>query len=470
MFLPTQSDGNPYLQLISQLSAKQQQPVNIIDQNKPQQPAPERGMFGLRKPDPLAQQKMVDDILGAEMRAPVTHWGQALLRPLMGLVKTQKDAKATEFKEGRERADAETLINAVSGIRSGMDERGNVDLAGLLAGARNADMVNSIVGYADKRGDRKAADFRDDRRFERGAFESDRNFNRDVFVSDRNYEANRDDTNYNRGRLTEADKRTEEEFRRKMDSYGDLRQGYDENGNHVFFQMPPDNSNAPRVLDGVRPGLDSEFNRKQTPAEAAKAREILAARSELLSVIADKGRDELQFDPTGQYGDLLKTARQSLPGNSDPTYQTFLDALAGREAAAPVPTANGPQGEVAKNDSSRLVPDPANPTQNFTIPGAQTQPLQPGTTPQNPVVTPVPDTQSMQERWNQTHGKYGPGFNTDLSAANLDRAPMGQKGAPDFAAMTPGKFYKMMGKGGNVVVFAKRDDGNIEIVYGGDSQ
>ena len=455
MFLPTQSDGNPYLQLISQLSAKQQQPVNIIDQNKPQQPAPERGMFGLRKPDPLAQQKMVDDILGAEMRAPVTHWGQALLRPLMGLVKTQKDAKATEFKEGRERADAETLINAVSGIRSGMDERGNVDLAGLLAGARNADMVNSIVGYADKRGDRKAADFRDDRRFNRSTFESDRNF-----------AANQDDRIYNRGRLADADRRTEEEFRRKMDSYGDLRQGYDENGNHVFFQMPPDNSNQPRVLDDVRPGLSNEFNRKQTPAEAAKAREILAARSELLSVISDKGRDELQFDPTGQYADLLKTARQSLPGSSDPTYQTFLDALAGREASAPVPTANGPQGEVAKNDSSRLVPDPANPTQNFTIPGAQTQPLQPGTTPQNPVVTPVPDAQTQPstdeyvKMWEQAK-------RISMESGRMPTmgmVPSNAQGKPDIAAMRPNFYYQIRGSDGRTKVIFKTNNNSIVVV------
>ena len=470
MFLPTQSNSNPYLQLISQLSQAQQpqqpqQPINLLDPNKQmQQPQPERGMFGLRKPDPLAQQKMVDEIMGAEMRAPVNHWGQALLRPLMGLVKTQKDAKATEFKEGRERADANTLINAVQGVRSGMDERGNVDLAGLLAGARNPEMVNSIIGYADKRGDKRGSDFRDDRRYNRGVYEGDRQFNRGAFESDRNFGAAEDERTFNRGRMTAADERAEGKYRREMDSYSNPMTGVDGEGNEVFFQMPPDNSNDPRVLQTVRPAGTGkgQFNRKETPAEAAKSREILAARKELISIIADKGRDELNFDATGQYGELMKTARQSLPGADDPTYDTFLDVLSGKRAPSD-PTANAPQGEKQKVDTGRLVPDPTNPTQNIAIPGD---------TPANPTVRPVPDAKTLPLQGNGSSvSPYQKRYQDLVSSAAsggvsipLSPVPARPDGALDTKSMKPDEFYRVRGKDGRDKVVVMRADGQIEVV------
>jgi hypothetical protein len=258
-----------------------------------------------------------------------------------------------------------------------------------------------------------------------------------------------------------------------MNAYGEPRQGIGPDGSPVFFQLPPDNG-TPRIIEGVTPSNDTEFNRKQTPAEAAKAREILAARNELAALIEAQGRDAVVNDALGSYADTIKKARESIPGSTDPGYDAFIETLTGisQKPKAPTPDATGAPEALSK-DNGRLIDAGGNrpaqveaPSLLDSIAGA----LMPDKG--SDQVKPVPQggTQSMQERWNQTHGKYGPSANTDLSAANLDRAPMGQQGTPDFAAMTPGKFYKMMGKGGNVVVFAKRDDGNIEIVYGGDSQ
>ncbi|MCB1460897.1 MAG: hypothetical protein KDJ90_00360 [Nitratireductor sp.] len=370
---------------------------------------PKQSIGGATSPD---ARDLVNSIIGQETRAPVKHWGQALARPILGLIKSQRDREARGYEESQKTQKADALRGAITGIRSGMNERGDVDLASVLAGINDPDMIKAVTDYADASGNRRHGQFDSDRRFAVG----------------------RSDSAFRRAIQEQENARAQGRFDRDMqDNWGEPRKALGPDGKPVFFQT--NRAGETRQMPGdFRPdALDSDYNRKMTPAEAAKNREILAARQQILDTIAAKGRDSVIDDVIGPrqgFEKLVETARQSVVGASDPSYDEFLRVLGGGTPAQPAP------GE-----------------------GTQQRPAQSQQT------MPADKSGNLLQRMLGINGMSAAERSFVGSKGQVTGiVPMRQDGRPDVEAMQPGQFYQFRDKDGKDRIVTRNADGSLEVV------
>lgn len=478
MLLPTSAQANPFLKLVESLTGKdptapaaaaQAAPLNISGPKANQDARQPRHIGGLGNirfngGSQDDKKKFIDGLVASEFSQPVQHWGQAIARPLLGLIKRNADQKAADFDLAQKQQKANALMTGIQSVRSGMSETGDVDLASALAGVTDPALIEQIVSYADKTGDRRYSRFADERRFNTGR--EDEMWNRDfrqqqfdqgVTQADRAYNANREDA-----------QRRQEEFDRRF--YSDYKPVEDNEGNQVYIR-PAETPGGYEKVDGIRPpkaGL--ETNRKLTPAELATNREIEQSRRDIIDYLQKNGPEKLQDALSSIAGnDMLKkaaeTAAKSMNGE-DPGFAAFREAIAGRQAppALPplsVPTSRGmiPAKPAPQKSSDRLIPNGPN---TLMAPGELVRPVpdQAPASAQPGGQSAVPEAKSQarqvfeqQQRMLQQAG-----------AINPYKFVPSKNGKIDFASMKPGQFYYHKANNGRTQVITKLPDGNIEVV------
>lgn len=329
------------------------------------------GMFGMRAASPTDSKQLVDSIVAQEMRAPVQHWSQAVMRPLLGLVKTGKDSAARDY-DTQEKADkANQLATAIAGIRGGMDAQGDVDLSNILAGISDPAMIAELAAYADKQGNSRYDRYDGNRKFERGNFESDRTYGAgredeqfDRTVADRNYEADRDNEGYRRAdtdRKYEQDVATDNrdysaredqrQFEQKQSQIklqheaeahaqkiresrapGETKAVIGPDGQPTFIQLDQDGKPV-QTPGGYKPIASevygSEANRKPTPAELAANDQTRVARNIVKQMIAEQGIEAV-MDPFNEVAKgYVEAAKRRMVGADDPDFEAISQILSG---------------------------------------------------------------------------------------------------------------------------------------------